>query len=180
VLVVHDAYFYWTHRLMHARSLFRFFHWEHHKSSAPTVFTAYSFAMPEAIMQGLFGVFYVALFPCTMATLIFFQFVEIGHNLIIHSGVDFYPRTLVTHPRWGWLAGPAHHDIHHRTSRGNFGLYTRFWDRLMNTENPDFVRLFNYVHSPENDGDAYAHLARRPDSAIPLGRDAAPEPAAAA
>jgi sterol desaturase/sphingolipid hydroxylase (fatty acid hydroxylase superfamily) len=161
VLVVHDAYFYWTHRLMHAPALFKFFHWEHHKSQAPTVFTAYSFAIPEAIVQGLFGVFYVAFFPCIFATLIFFQFVEILHNLLIHSGVDPFPRTLVTHPRWGWLAGPTYHDLHHRTARGNYGLYTRFWDRLCKTEHPDFVRLYEYVHSPANDGNVYKLLSRR-------------------
>jgi lathosterol oxidase len=161
VLIVHDAYFYWTHRWMHHPALFKFFHWEHHKSQAPTVFTAYSFAIPEAIVQGLFGVFYVALFPATFATLIFFQFVEILHNLMIHSGVDVLPRTLVTHKRWGWLAGAAHHDLHHRTSRGNFGLYTRFWDRVMKTEHPDFVRIWEYIHSPGNDGQAYRLIARR-------------------
>src|ERR1700677_4474391 len=115
VLVTHDAYFYWTHRWMHHPALFRFFHWEHHKSQAPTVFTSYSFSIPEAIVQGLFGVFYVALFPATFATLIFFQFVEIFHNLAIHSGIDVFPRTLVIHKRWGWLAGPTYHDLHHRT-----------------------------------------------------------------
>ncbi len=161
VLIVHDAYFYWTHRWMHHPALFRIFHWEHHKSAAPTVFTAYSFAIPEAIVQGLFGVFYVALFPATFATLIFFQFIEILHNLMIHSGVDVLPRTLVVHKRWGWLAGAAHHDLHHRTARGNYGLYTRFWDRVFKTEHPDFVAVYNYVHAPGNDGQAYKLLSRR-------------------
>jgi lathosterol oxidase len=161
VLIVHDAYFYWTHRWMHHPALFRIFHWEHHKSAAPTVFTAYSFSIPEAIVQGLFGVFYVALFPATFATLIFFQFVEILHNLMIHSGVDVLPRTLVVHKRWGWLAGAAHHDLHHRTARGNYGLYTRFWDRVFKTEHPDFVAVYNYVHAPGNDGQAYKLLTRR-------------------
>jgi sterol desaturase/sphingolipid hydroxylase (fatty acid hydroxylase superfamily) len=161
VLVVHDAYFYWTHRWMHHPKLFRFLHWEHHKSQAPTVFTAYSFSIPEAIVQGLFGIFYVALFPATFATLIFFQFVEIAHNLAIHSGMDLFPRTLVIHKRWGWLAGPTYHDLHHRTARGNYGLYTRLWDRLCKTEHPDFVRIYEYVHAPGNDGRAYKLLSRR-------------------
>jgi sterol desaturase/sphingolipid hydroxylase (fatty acid hydroxylase superfamily) len=173
VLVVHDAYFYWTHRWMHAPALFRFFHWEHHKSQAPTVFTAYSFAIPEAIVQGLFGVFYVALFPAAFATLIFFQFVEIIHNLAIHSGVDLFPRTFVTHPRWGWLAGPTYHDLHHRTAKGNYGLYTRFWDRLMKTEHPDFVRIYDYIHSPQNDGQAYKLLSRRGPAELATGEAAA-------
>jgi lathosterol oxidase len=158
VLIVHDAYFYWTHRFMHMKAFYRFFHWEHHRSYAPTVFTAYSFAMPEAIVQGLFGVFYVAFFPATFTTLIFFQTVEILHNLMIHSGVDFYPRYLITDRWFGWLAGATHHDLHHRTARGNYGLYTRFWDRLMKTSHPDFERICDYVHSPENDGEAYRLL----------------------
>ena len=161
VLVVHDAYFYWTHRWMHHPALFRTFHWEHHKSQTPTVFTAYSFSIPEAIVQGLFGIFYVALFPATFATLIFFQFVEILHNLAIHSGIDVFPRTLVIHKRWGWLAGPTYHDLHHRTARGNYGLYSRLWDRLCKTEHPDFVRVYEYIHAPGNDGRAYKLLSRR-------------------
>jgi sterol desaturase/sphingolipid hydroxylase (fatty acid hydroxylase superfamily) len=161
VLIVHDAYFYWTHRWMHHPALFKFFHWEHHKSQAPTVFTAYSFSIPEAIVQGLFGIFYVALFPATFVTLIFFQFVEIAHNLAIHSGMDVFPRALVTGKRFGWLAGPTYHDLHHRTARGNYGLYTRFWDRLCGTEHPDFVRIHTYIHSPQNDGRAYKLLSRR-------------------
>ena len=178
VLVVHDAYFYWTHRWMHHPALFRFFHWEHHKSQAPTVFTAYSFSIPEAIVQGLFGVFYVALFPATFATLIFFQFVEILHNLMIHSGVDVLPRTLVVDKRWGWLAGAAHHDLHHRTARGNYGLYTRFWDRICKTGHPDFVRVYEYIHAPGNDGEAYKLLSRRGASApaAELAPEAAIEP----
>ncbi|HZZ87115.1 MAG TPA: sterol desaturase family protein [Caulobacteraceae bacterium] len=174
VLIVHDAYFYWTHRMMHAPALYRFFHWEHHKSHAPTVFTAYSFAIPEAIVQGLFGVFYVAFFPCTFATLIFFQFIEILHNLMIHSGVDVLPRKLVVDRRWGWLAGAAHHDLHHRRARGNFGLYSRFWDRLMKTEHPDFVRIWEYIHAPGNDGQAYRLLRQRlADEAV--AEDIAPQ-----
>jgi lathosterol oxidase len=161
VLIVHDAYFYWTHRWMHHKALFRVFHWEHHKSQAPTVFTAYSFSIPEAIVQGLFGVFYVALFPATFATLIFFQFVEIIHTLAIHSGMDLFPRALVTGKPFGWLAGPTYHDLHHRTARGNYGLYTRFWDRLCGTEHRDFERIYDYVHSPQNDGRAYKLLSRR-------------------
>ncbi|MEP6967107.1 MAG: sterol desaturase family protein [Pseudomonadota bacterium] len=155
ILVVHDAYFYWTHRAMHSRALFRFMHWEHHKSLEPTPWTAYSFAIPEAFVQGSFVVFYVALFPAMTATIVFFAFVEIIHNVAIHSGIDLFPRPLVTGRRLGWIAGSIYHDLHHRTSNANYGLYFRVWDRLMGTEHPDFVRIYDYVHSPQNDGGAY-------------------------
>jgi sterol desaturase/sphingolipid hydroxylase (fatty acid hydroxylase superfamily) len=160
VIVVHDAYFYWTHRFMHLRWTFRWMHWEHHRSQSPTVFTAYSFSISEAIVQGLFGVLYVALFPANFMTLIFFQTVEIAHNVAIHSGFEFGPKSWVL-GRFGWLCGATHHDMHHRTGRGGYGLYFRFWDRLMKTEHADFERIFEHVVSPQNDGHAYALLSRR-------------------
>lgn len=160
ILICHDAWFYWTHRLMHLRPLFRTFHLEHHKSLAPTIFAAYSFSIPEAIVQGLFLVVYVAFLPCTFATLIFFYMVEIFYNVMVHSGVDLFPRFLVLDRRFGWIAGTVFHDIHHATGRMNYGLYTRFWDRLMKTEHPEFPRIYDYVHSPANDGNAYKLLSR--------------------
>lgn len=36
VIFVHDAYFYWTHRLIHHPRLFRFFHGVHHESHNPS------------------------------------------------------------------------------------------------------------------------------------------------
>src|SRR5262249_18816368 len=36
MLVAHDAYFYWMHRAMHHRRLFRLFHRHHHLSQTPT------------------------------------------------------------------------------------------------------------------------------------------------
>src|SRR5687768_3614129 len=35
-LLIHDAYFYWTHRLMHHPKLFKYFHLVHHKSTNPS------------------------------------------------------------------------------------------------------------------------------------------------
>jgi sterol desaturase/sphingolipid hydroxylase (fatty acid hydroxylase superfamily) len=28
---LHDAWFYWTHRLLHWRPLYKYVHWEHHR-----------------------------------------------------------------------------------------------------------------------------------------------------
>src|SRR5262249_11730898 len=54
MLVAHDAYFYWMHRAMHHRRLFRLFHRHHHLSQTPTPWAAYSFSLPEPILQGAF------------------------------------------------------------------------------------------------------------------------------
>jgi sterol desaturase/sphingolipid hydroxylase (fatty acid hydroxylase superfamily) len=46
----HDAWFYWTHRLLHTKLLYRKVHYEHHLSRAPTPFTGYSFHVLEAAL----------------------------------------------------------------------------------------------------------------------------------
>jgi Delta7-sterol 5-desaturase len=158
IFVLHDTYFYWTHRLMHLSQFYRLVHREHHKSFAPSAYAAYSFAFVEAWIQGSFLVVYVLLFPANTALIVIFVFVEIIYNSIIHSGIDPFPGWMVTDRRFGWLAGSAYHDLHHRTAHWNFGLYFRFWDRLMGTEHPTFVRIHNYIHSPVNDGHAYKLL----------------------
>ncbi len=43
MVLAHDAYFYWAHRIMHHPRLFRRFHRRHHKSNNPSPFTSYSF-----------------------------------------------------------------------------------------------------------------------------------------
>src|SRR6202011_1371719 len=66
----------------------------------------------------------------------------------------FRDRPAAAHPRGApalGRAGPTYHALHHRTAHGNYGLYTRFWDRLCKTEHPDFVAVYEYVHSPQND-----------------------------
>jgi Delta7-sterol 5-desaturase len=180
ILVVHDTYFYWTHRWMHHPRFYRWMHWEHHKSKAPTAWTAYSFAIPEAMVQGSFLVVYAFIFPVTTTTIVFFAFFEIIHNVAIHSGMDVFPRWMVRHRWFGWTAGSIYHDLHHATSSANYGLYFRFWDRLMKTEHPDFEAIYDYVHSPANDGQAYKLIgasrraARREAVEGPVTEAAAP------
>lgn len=169
IFVLHDMYFYWTHRLMHLSGFYRLMHREHHKSYAPTAYAAYSFAFLEAWIQGSFLVVYVLLFPANTTLIVFFVFVEIIYNSIIHSGLDPFPSWMVTHRYLGWLAGSTYHDLHHRTANWNFGLYFRFWDRLMGTEHPDFVAIHGYVHSSGNDGHAYKLLRAHDENEPKIG-----------
>lgn len=159
IMIGHDTYFYWTHRFFHLPGVYQFIHREHHKSRAPTVFTAYSFSIIESAVQGAYPILFVALFPCTFYTLIFFYTVAFLHDVTVHSGVDPFPRWLIL-GRFGWVCGSVHHDMHHEVGRTNYGLYTHFWDRLMGTEHPDFERVFDYVHAPGNDGRVYERLIR--------------------
>jgi sterol desaturase/sphingolipid hydroxylase (fatty acid hydroxylase superfamily) len=177
IIILHDAYFYWAHWLMHWPPLFKLMHWEHHRSRNPTVLTAHSFAVGESLVQGAFPILYAVFFPCSFTTLIFFYVVMIVHDVAIHSGVELFPPLLVTDKFLGWWCGTTHHDIHHAVGRTNYGLYFRFWDRLMKTEHPQFERVYAYVRASENDGQAYELLSR---GAAGVGATPQSEPASVA
>jgi lathosterol oxidase len=137
-IVAQDAYFYWTHRAMHHPALFRWFHRRHHRSVRPTPWAAYSFDLPEAVVQALFLPLYLAAVPMHGAAIFLFLIHMIVRNVMGHSGYELMPRSLGRSRAWGWLNSVTHHDLHHETFRWNYGLYFTWWDRWMGTEHPEY------------------------------------------
>lgn len=145
IVVAHDAYFYWTHRLMHHKRLFRVFHLVHHRSRTPTPFAAYAFAPGEAVVQALFLPLFLLVVPTHDTAIFVFMAHQIIRNAIGHSGFELFPRGAAA-SRWlGWSTTVTHHDMHHETFNWNYGLYFSWWDRLMGTEHPDYRRRFATV-----------------------------------
>lgn len=148
LLVAHDTYFYWTHRVMHHPRLFRYFHRTHHLSRTPTVWAAYSFSVPEAIVQGAFVPLFAAFVPVHALTLFVFVAIQIVRNVMGHCGTELHPAAFGP-GRWlGWNNTTTYHDLHHETGRGNYSLYFRWWDQLMGTEHPDYRRKFEAITTP--------------------------------
>ena len=130
-VVVHDTWFYWTHRLMHVPLLFRLFHSDHHKSVTPTPWAILSVQPLETVFQfGVFALltFLVPLHPATLAAYLLFDSMV---NAAGHSGYEFVPAKQMRHPVLKYLNACTHHDLHHRKFDKNFGQYFNIWDRLM-------------------------------------------------
>lgn len=138
MIVAHDAYFYWTHRVMHHPRLFRLFHATHHRSRTPTPWTAYAFDIPEAVVMLAFVPIWAALVPMHDLALFVFMSWQIVRNVMGHAGVEISPVSGRPSRLFGWLNTTTHHDLHHQDSRANFGLYFTWWDRLMGTEHPEY------------------------------------------
>lgn len=138
MIIVQDAWFYWTHRAMHHPRLFRTFHWTHHRSMTPTPWTAYAFDIPEAMVTVAFVPLWAAIVP--MHDLAIFSFVtwQIIRNVIGHAGVELSPVSGRRSRLFGWLNTTTHHDLHHQSPGSNFGLYFTWWDRMMGTEHPEY------------------------------------------
>ena len=76
-LIVHDAYFYWMHRLIHHPKLFKHVHLVHHQSTNPSPWTSYSFHFLEAILEALIApiiFFLLPMHPLAILTICFYRF----------------------------------------------------------------------------------------------------------
>jgi Delta7-sterol 5-desaturase len=132
-LVLFDTYFYWSHRLMHWRPLFKYFHVGHHKSISPTPWAIYAFQPLEAIVQFSGVALMVIFLPLHPTVLLAFLSFDSLVNLAGHTGHELVPARMGKH--WlfqGWNT-VTHHDNHHTNMRVNFGVFFNVWDRWMGT-----------------------------------------------
>jgi lathosterol oxidase len=147
MFLIHDTYFYWTHRLMHHRRLFPLFHKVHHQSHNPSPWAAYSFHPLEALVEaGIFPVFLFSM-PIHPVHLLVFFFLMILYNVYGHLGYELYPRGFSRHPLGRWINTSISHNQHHQYFKGNYGLYFTFWDRAMGTLRADYDARFEEVTS---------------------------------
>lgn len=142
LLLLHDTYFYWTHRLMHHKKLFRWFHLVHHHSTNPSPWAAYAFHPLEAVVEA--GIFAVFLFIIPVHPLHFyiFFFFMIVYNVYGHLGYELYPKGFSRHWLGKWINTSVSHNQHHQYFKGNYGLYFTFWDRWMGTLRKDYEQRF--------------------------------------
>jgi sterol desaturase/sphingolipid hydroxylase (fatty acid hydroxylase superfamily) len=142
MVIVHDTYFYWTHRLMHHRWLFRFFHRTHHLSMSPTPWAAYAFSPAEALVQAGIGPLIIFTIPTHPGAFAIFMIWQITFNVLGHCGYEVLPRWFLRSPAGCILNTVTHHGLHHEKFRSNFSLYFNVWDRLMGTNHADYERRF--------------------------------------
>jgi lathosterol oxidase len=133
-LFIQDTYFYWTHRWMHHRRLFRYMHKVHHESRQPTPWAAFSFHPWESILGAVVIPSLVFIVPIHVGAVLFILVFMTLCSVLNHAGFEIYPDS--------WLRGfigrhfitAAHHNLHHSDYRCNLALYFRFWDKLMGTD----------------------------------------------
>ena len=145
MLVLHDTYFYWVHRLMHHPRLFKYFHLIHHKSTNPSPWAAYAFHPLEAIAEAGIVIIFLFTIPIHLYHLSFFFLFMIVYNVYGHLGWELYPKGFSKHWLGKWINTSVNHNQHHQFFKGNYGLYFLFWDRVMGTIREDYDEQFDEV-----------------------------------
>ena len=150
MLLMHDAYFYVTHRLMHHPRLFKLFHLVHHRSVNPSPWAAFAFHPLEAIVEiGIFVVFLYTI-PIMKLHLIFFFLFMMLYNVYGHLGWELYPKNFQRSIIGRWINTSVNHNQHHQHFKGNYGLYFLWWDRLFGTLCEDYNTRFDEVKNRDN------------------------------
>jgi len=148
MIVWHDVYFYWTHRLLHQRWLFRHVHGVHHRSRNPSPWAAYSFHPVEAFINALVTPLALLVVPMHGGVLFIFMLHQIVRNAHGHAAVETMPRGFVRHWLGRHFTTTTHHHMHHETASGNYGLWFTWWDRWCGTEQRDYALRFDASTAP--------------------------------
>jgi len=142
-LIIHDTYFYWMHRLLHHKKLFKLTHVVHHRSTNPSPWTSYSFHLLEAMTEGAILLVVVFLLPVHPLSIMLFISSSFLINVYGHLGYEITPEWFRRTWMFEVFNTSVHHNLHHSKFKGNYGLYFRVWDRVMGTENPDYVKEYD-------------------------------------
>lgn len=148
MIFLHDAYFYWTHRMMHHPLLYRRYHHTHHMSVSPTPWAAYAFSPIEALVQAGIGPLIVFTIPVHPAAFGLFMVWQISFNVFGHCGYEIYPQWFMRTPFAYFINSVTHHAQHHEKFRSNFSLYFNIWDRLMGTNHAEYEQRFESATIP--------------------------------
>ena len=133
MILFHDMYFYWTHRLLHLPGWYQKVHSIHHRSSNPSPFTSLAFHPIESVIQGLVLPLMVIIIPLHPFAIFAFLIYMVYKNVRGHAGYEFTSVDQRT-KKWNQVHSYSiHHNLHHLHVRDNYGLYFTIWDRLMRT-----------------------------------------------
>ena len=134
-VLLYDAWFYWVHRLLHTRLMFRF-HALHHKSVAPTVWTNHHETLVESCFNQFYFFLIVFVLPIPWPVLVVQKIYDQISGMLGHAGYEHFASPLGRAP-WP-LASTVFHDQHHGYFRFNYAHTFSFWDRLMGTLHPGY------------------------------------------
>jgi len=148
MIVWHDFYFYWTHRLLHTRWLFRRVHGVHHRSRNPSPWVAFAFHPLEALVNAMVVPIALVFVPLNEYVWAAFAIHQIVRNAHGHAGIESLPRGFARHWLGGRFVTTTHHHLHHETAQGNYGLWFTWMDRWFGTERADYLERWDKATPP--------------------------------
>ncbi|GAQ91192.1 sterol 4-alpha-methyl-oxidase 2 [Klebsormidium nitens] len=132
--IIEDFIFYWGHRLLHTKLLYKYIHSVHHEYATPFGLTS-EYAHPlEILFLGFATIAGPALTGPHLLTLWLWMSVRVLETVEAHCGYEFPWSPSKFFPIYG---GADFHDYHHRclyTKSGNYSSTFTYMDHLFGTD----------------------------------------------
>lgn len=144
-MIIHDTYFYWMHRTIHREPLYKWMHKTHHLSTNPSPWASFAFHIGESVLESLIVLIVIFVIPIHISMVLVFTSLSLLINVYGHLGYEIMPKWFRKTPLFKIINSSVYHNMHHQYFKGNYGLYFRFWDRIMGTENPKYVESYDEV-----------------------------------
>jgi Delta7-sterol 5-desaturase len=134
-MILFDAWFYWAHRFMHTKPMYRF-HALHHRALAPTAWSTYNDSIVDSAVMYSYYVWAPIVLPLPPDVLMLQKIYHQLNGILGHSGHEYVASSWVRKP-FPFLCA-VFHDQHHSGFRYNYGNTFSIWDRLMGTLHPGY------------------------------------------
>eukprot|EP00045_Choanoeca_perplexa_P003762 m.33273 g.33273 ORF g.33273 m.33273 type:complete len:268 (+) comp12216_c0_seq3:255-1058(+) len=132
-MMVEDTMFYWIHRTLHHKSLYKHIHKQHHLFGN-SIGIAAEYAHPVEAILGNVIPFWAGplLMKSNLWTMLIWFVLRVWEATDSHSGYAFEwsPWNLLQRVQ----GGAARHDYHHSHNIGSYGSFFKFWDWIMGTD----------------------------------------------
>lgn len=159
VLLFTEPLVYWAHRLLHHPLIYKKIHLHHHQFRTPSPWTSMAFHPLDSFAQAAPHHLLAFILPMHAGVYLFFiMFLQVW-STFIHERVTWV--------RWNFINNTAHHTLHHKANKYNYGQFFTVCDRLWGSYKNPFGLVYDGADNSGAEGKVKV-------------RDARPAPAAAA
>ena len=148
LFMVMDLAMYVLHRVAHHPWLYPWLHAPHHRYVHPRPLTLFALHPLEALGFGGLWLGMISVYSATWLGMGIYLTINVVFGLVGHLGVEPLPRWVARVPGLRALATSAFHAGHHVHTLGNYGFYTRIWDRIGGTLLSDDAERFEGMLEP--------------------------------
>lgn len=135
VLLITEPLVYWAHRLLHHPVLYKHIHLHHHQFRVPSPWTSMAFHPLDSFAQAVPHHMCAFLFPMHAGVYLgFIMFLQVW-STFIHERVTFV--------RWGFINSTAHHTLHHKANKYNYGQFFTVCDRIFGSYRMPFGVVYD-------------------------------------
>lgn len=145
ISILHDFYFYWTHRFLHIPWIYKRYHAVHHASLTPSPWASFSFHPVESLLEAVPLPLILCLVPAHPTVIIVYLSFMTFSAVTNHLGFEILPKGSADNFFGKQFISGVHHSQHHRYYNYNFALFYTFWDRVFKTQHSDYEKQFNQV-----------------------------------